>query len=129
MFDCVSPTRMARNGTLYVHPKTKKSLPLTKGELEGVQSKENVNKRSDYTINIFNSQFKEDFSPIDPNYPSPQTGGITRAYLHHLFKADELLAYKLATLHNLSFLLRLMADTRKAIAKDQFLDLKAAWVS
>lgn len=119
IFDCVSPTRMARNGTLYVHPDTKKQLG---------KNNEKSTRRNAYTINIMNSQYKEDFSPIDPNYPTPQLEGITRAYLHHLFKADELLAYKLATMHNLSFLLKLMADMRMAIKEDRFLELKKEWV-
>lgn len=106
MFDCVSPTRTARNGTLFVHPSIDQN----------------------YKINITNSVYKDDQNPIDPELENSPVGHYSRAYLHHLFKCEELLAYRIATLHNLYFLLKLMKDIRSAIAHDEFLKLKKKWI-
>jgi len=105
MFDCVAPTRIARNGTLYVTPEIDKKL----------------------TINIFNAQHRTDQSPIDQACSCFTCTHHTRAYLHHLFKAKELLAYRLATLHNIHFLMTLMKQMREAIREDKFLELKKQW--
>ncbi len=107
MFDCVSPTRMARNGTLFVHPKTLK--------------------KNNYRISITNAEFREDPTPIDPLCECFTCKNHSRAYLHHLFKSEELLAYRLATLHNLHFFLNLMKEIRAAIREDRFLELKQEW--
>lgn len=109
MFDCVSPTRMARNGTLFIHPKTLK--------------------KNNYRISITNAEFREDASPIDPLCECFTCKNHSRAYLHHLFKSEELLAYRLATLHNLHFFLHLMKEIREAIREDRFLELKREWMS
>lgn len=106
MFDCVSPTRMARNGSLYVYPKTSKKL----------------------RINIMNSKFKTDKKPIEKNCTCYTCTNFSAAYLHHLFKAEELLAYKLGTIHNLHFLSELMKEMRTAIEKGKFLNLKKKWM-
>jgi len=113
MFDCVSPTRIARNGTLFVHPQ---SLPLVGGGQEGV-----------FKININNAQYKNDPAPIDTNCSCSTCKNYSKAYLHHLFKAQELSAYRLATIHNLHFLLNLMSEIRQAIKEDKFLELKKSW--
>jgi len=105
MFDCVAPTRIARNGTLYVSPETDKKL----------------------TLNIFNAQHRTDQNPIDKACACFTCTHHTRAYLHHLFKAKELLAYRLATLHNIHFLMTLMKQIRGAIREDRFLELKKQW--
>ena len=76
MFDCVMPTRNARNGQLFTF---------------------------NGKINIRNSKFKKDFSPIDCNGFSPMSESYTKAYLHHLFKTEEILGYRIATQHNLRF--------------------------
>lgn len=110
MFDCVAPTRMARNGTLYISPTTKKELGADK-----------------YRIAITNAQFRDDQKPIDATCSCYTCTHHTRAYLHHLFDTNELLGYRLATIHNLHFFLDLMDQIRKAIRKDQFLDLKKEW--
>ena len=110
MFDCVAPTRIARNATLYVHPETAKQMGQNK-----------------LTINLQNAKFKTDETPIDSIYLCPALKGYSRAYLHHLFKTNELLAYRLATLHNLYFLLRMMEDIRDAIKENTFLDIKKKW--
>ena len=106
MFDCVTPTRVARNGRLYVH----KCIDPA------------------YHINIVNARFEKDSSPIDPGCSCFTCQHHTRAYLHHLFKAQELLAYRLATIHNVYFFLKLMTDMRAAIKEDKFIELKQTWL-
>ena len=106
MFDCVAPTRIARNGTLYVHKKIDPNLK----------------------ISITNAQFRNDSQPIDPECLCFTCLNHSRAYVHHLFRANEMLAYRLATLHNLHFFLNLMRDMRQAINVDNFLDFKKEWL-
>jgi queuine tRNA-ribosyltransferase len=106
MFDCVSPTRIARNGMLYTGPDETEKC----------------------SYNIMNAQFRDDRSPISSRYLHPKLAKYTRSYLHHLFKTRELLAYRIATMHNLYFLLSLMTDTRKAIQEDRFEALFNEWI-
>lgn len=94
LFDCVLPTRLARNAGLFTQ--------------QG-------------RINIRNARFERDTAPIDEGCPCFTCQNFSRAYLRHLFKAGELLAYRLASIHNLHFLLALMCDIRMAIANDRFL--------
>lgn len=101
MFDCVMPTRNARNGSLFT---------------------------SQGKLNIKNRRFADDFGPLDPACNCPVCTTYTRAYLSHLYRAGEILALRLNTLHNLSFMLRLAADCRLAIAAGQFLDFKRAFL-
>ena len=92
MFDCVMPTRNGRNAMLFTY--------------EG-------------TMNMKNKKWEDDFSPIDPN--GCEIDRIhTKAYLHHLFKAQELLAMQIASIHNLSFYLRLVGDARRHIIAGDF---------
>lgn len=105
MFDCVSPTRIARNGTLFVKDSQK-----------------------NYRINITNAAYKKDAGPIDKSCDCKTCAKYSRQYLHHLFHAQELLAYRLATIHNLRFFMRLMQEMREAIQNDQFLELKQNWL-
>lgn len=114
MFDCVAPTRIARNGTLYISPETAKTIDSPSAKK--------------LRMSITNAQFRDDKRPIDPYCTCPTCANYSRAYLHHLFDADELLGYTLATIHNLHFLLQLMSDIRTAIKEDRFLELKASWV-
>ena len=93
MFDCVMPTRNARNGQLFTF---------------------------DGKINIRNAKFKTDFSPIDENDISPISKIYTKAYLHHLFKTEEILGYRIATQHNLYFYILLMKTMREEIQKETF---------
>lgn len=88
LFDCVWPTRLARRGTLFVK--------------EG-------------RINIENSRYIKDFHPIEKNCRCYTCQNFTRAYLSHLFRAKELLAYRLATIHNLHFTLNFMRKIREDI--------------
>ncbi len=114
MFDCVAPTRIARNGTLYISPKTAASVKSATAKK--------------LRISITNAEFRDDPSPIDPLCTCPTCANYSRAYLHHLFDAQELLGYTLATIHNLHFLLQLMRDIRTAIKEDRFLALKSEWL-
>lgn len=84
MFDCVAPTRLARNGALYV------------------QTSIDPNER----IDINKSAYQLDQNPIDPDCDCPTCKSYTRAYLHHLYKTKELLFYRLASMHNLRFMIR-----------------------
>ena len=97
MADCVLPTRIARHGTLMT---------------------------SQGRLNIKKAMFKEDFTPVDPNCDCYCCQNYTKAYLNHLFKTEEGFGTRLASIHNIRFLLKLMEDTRKAIREDRFLDFK-----
>ncbi len=101
MFDCVLPTRNARTGALFAP--------------EG-------------RINIRGARYKEDFRPVEEGCPCYACVHFTRAYLHHLMRADELLAYTLASIHNLSFLTRLVDDARLAILEGRFADYRTAFL-
>lgn len=100
-FDCVQPTRLARAGTLYVK---NKQMDITK------------------------SKFAKDFEPIAKECTCYTCRHFTRAYVHHLFRVKELLAYRLATIHNLHVMERLMADIREAIALNRFVELQRQWL-
>jgi queuine tRNA-ribosyltransferase len=104
MFDCVIPTREGRHGRLFAL--TPNPSPKGRGELKGKFYK---------TINITNAKFKKDFSPINKDSKLPELQEHTRAYLHHLFKINEPLGQRLASLNNLEFYLDLMREIRKEI--------------
>jgi len=93
MFDCVLPTRMGRNGTVFT--------------MQG-------------RMNIRNAVYAEDYRPIEEGCPCPACSGYTRAYVRHLFKCGEMLAAILATTHNLAFYKRLMQGIRQAVLEDVF---------
>ncbi len=93
MFDCVMPTRNGRNAMLFTS--------------EGI-------------MNMRNKKWETDFSPIDPNGTADVDTFYTKAYLHHLFKAQELLAMEIASIHNLSFYLWLVKEARKHILDGTF---------
>ena len=95
MFDCVVPTRNARNGTLFT----------SRGRLR-----------------IKNARFAADFTPPDPDCRCRTCRNYTRAYLRHLFQAGEILGLHLATYHNVYFFLQLMRDMRQAIVAGGFAD-------
>jgi len=97
MFDCVLPTRIARHG-----------MAMT----------------SVGRINIKNAKHEKDFSPLDPNCDCYTCRNYSRAYLRHLFKADEILSSMLMTNHNLHFLVKTMENIRKSIEEDRFLEYK-----
>lgn len=106
MFDCVAPTRLARNGALY------------HGELDGEKPQEWIwNSQYDKgRLQIGNAQYAEDMSPIQEGcdcYTCQQ--GYTRAYLHHLYKSAELSYYRLASIHNVRTMVRLTEQLRERI--------------
>lgn len=101
MFDCVLPTRIARNGTAMVR----------KGFLT-----------------IRNAPFAEDFTPIDGECDCYACRNYTRAYIRHLIKADEILGGRLLSIHNIRFLERLSAEIREAIMQDRYLDFKESFI-
>jgi len=98
LFDCVLPTRNARNGQAFT---------------------------PDGPLNISNARFTRDGTPLDSACPCEACQGFSRAYLRHLFAARELLAYRLLTLHNLTFYLGLMREMREAIARGGFSSLRS----
>ncbi len=93
MFDCVLPTRIARNGALF-----------------------SANGR----VNIYSAPHRERDEPVEPGCDCYTCQNFSAAYVHHLFKARELLGYRLATLHNLRFILRMMEEMREAILAGTF---------
>ncbi len=97
MFDCVLPTRIARHG-----------MAMT----------------SQGRVNIKNAKYAKDFSPLDPNCDCYTCRNYSKAYLRHLFKADEILSSILMTNHNLHFLIDTMRHIRKSIEEDRFLEYK-----
>ncbi|MFA6227994.1 MAG: tRNA guanosine(34) transglycosylase Tgt [Patescibacteria group bacterium] len=125
MFDCVIPTREARHGRLYVWPDmslregcnhpTKQSLKKYQRGLQDCFASLRFARNDEWyqTINITNSKYKHDFSPINGS----NLKKYSKAYLHHLFKTGEPLAMRLATLNNLDFYLRLMEGIRRQIKK------------
>ncbi len=109
-FDCVSPTRIARRGSLFISPESGGSL---------------ANK---FRINIKSAKFKEDEQPLDPNCGCPTCRTYSRAYLRHLYVSGELSYFRLATLHNLYFMLRFMEKIRESIRSGTFTQLKNKWL-
>lgn len=96
MFDCVLPTRNARHGLIYTR--------------EGIR-------------NMKNKKYEDDFSPLDPDSECLIDQYYSKAYLRHLFKANEYLAFTIASIHNLHFFLWLVGEARKHILADTF----ASW--
>ena len=109
MFDCVAPTRLARNGALYV------------GRLENLTNADPnqwkfSSSHSHGRLQIGNAQYIKDSSVIQEGCDCwTCTQGFTRAYLHHLYKTQELLYYRLASMHNVRFMIRLTEQLRDAV--------------
>ncbi len=102
MFDCVIPTRNARNGTVFtMHGK----------------------------VVIRNAQYKKDLRPIDETCSCYACSNFSRAYIRHLFNVNEVLGLRLATIHNIHFYLKLMSQIREAILKDKFIQWKKDFLS
>lgn len=115
MFDCVLPTRNARHGYLYIkNPKIPLNSPFAKGGDRGIY------KNFYKIIHITNEKHKHDFRPLDLHCDCLTCKNYTRAYLHHLFKSNEPLSWRLATIHNLNFYLDLMRRLREEIVKGRF---------
>ena len=101
LFDCVLPTRLARHGSIYT--------------LDGLQS-------------IRNIKYSRDFSPIDAESLWDKEQKYTKAYLSHLFRADEMLGATLASIHNIAFMGRLMKNIRQSIEDGNFLEYKEKFI-
>ena len=97
MFDCVLPTRIARNGTVFT---------------------------SEGKLVIRNARYKEDFSPLDHHCTCYTCRNYSRAYLRHLFNVGEILGARLTSYHNLYFLVQLMKELREAIATESLLEFR-----
>ena len=97
MFDCVLPTRIARNGTAMT---------------------------SQGKVVVRNASYAEDFTSLDPECDCYTCKNYTKAYLRHLIKCNEILGARLLTIHNLRFLLKMMENVREAIKEDRLLDYK-----
>ncbi len=104
-FDCVAPTRLARTGAAYVYPS--ENFLDADGNKKG-------------RINLLNSEFKEDFGPLDPSCSCDTCKNYSRAYLAHLFRAKEMLGATLVSVHNLYFLVNLVKKLRQAIIEGKF---------
>ena len=101
MFDCVMPTRNGRNGMAFTS--------------QGV-------------INIKNKKWASDFSPLDPGLPNEMSQYYTKAYMRHLFMADEILGLQLASIQNLSFYLWLVGQAREHIIAGDYTSWKKTMV-
>jgi queuine tRNA-ribosyltransferase len=100
-FDCVAPTRQARNGALYT--------------LDG-------------RINVTNAKYKTDFSPIDTECDCYTCKSYTKAYINHLFKSDEILGATLASIHNERFVVRTVDQIRESIKNRTYFELKNSFL-
>jgi queuine tRNA-ribosyltransferase len=101
MFDCVHPTRIARNGTV-----------LTFGG----------------RLNLNNAKYSEDAEPIEVGCDCYACQKFSKAYIRHLLSVDEVFGIRLTTLHNLRFMMRLMEGIREAIKNDGYLDFKKSFL-
>ncbi len=97
LFDCVAPTRIARNGTLYTR---------------------------DGKINMMNAQYVKDFTPVEDGCECYTCTNYTRAYVSHLYRSKEMLAGTLGSIHNVYFINKLVMDMRNAILNDTFFKFK-----
>jgi queuine tRNA-ribosyltransferase len=102
MFDCVLPTRLARNGTAFT---------------------------SMGTLNLKNAEFAKDKRPIEDNCSCPACREFTRGYVRHMIKAEEILGLRLITLHNLHFYLELMRQARVKIDRGSFDEFRRAFAA
>lgn len=116
LFDCVAPTRRARNGSLYVSPTSK------------VYSSKSEYRKRNFTINIRAKKFANDPKPFDPSCSCSTCQNFSRAYLNHLYRSNEILYHQLATIHNLAFIINLMKQIRLAIRLDKLEEFKKEWL-
>jgi len=102
LFDCVVPTRHGRHGHAFT---------------------------CDGVLNLRNARFRGDEQPLESEPPDGPCAGFSRAYLHHLFKAGEVLGQRLLSQHNLGFYMRLLRELRAAIREDRFEPWSRAWLA
>jgi queuine tRNA-ribosyltransferase len=105
MFDCVSPTRLGRHGTALVRDAERR-----------------------WKLNVANAALRDDPTPLDAWCDCYTCRHFSRAYIHHLFRAQELLGIRLVSLHNVAFLLKLMRTIRQSIIEGRFAHLRAEWL-
>jgi len=103
-FDCVSPTRIARHGWALA-----KGVPGNR-------------------LNMRNAQFREDRAPLDEHSPLAASNAFSRGYIHHLFKAEEMLGLQILAQHNVSVMNQLMREVRAAIASGTLDTLEKEWI-
>lgn len=109
LFDCVSPTRIARSGYPHIQP------PFG-------------TRKNKYRYKLTSTLYKTDDRPLDPNCNCTICKNYSRGYIHHLLKTEELLGYTLLSYHNVHFMLELMKEIRNAIEKGGFQELKKQWM-
>ena len=102
MFDCVIPTRNARNGTVFT----------SRGKLV-----------------IRNSKYKQDFKPLDETCDCYACSNFSRAYIRHLFNVNEVLGLRLATVHNIHFYMKIVKEARKSIVDKNYLEWKKSFLN
>jgi queuine tRNA-ribosyltransferase len=105
MFDCVSPTRLGRHGAALVRDPARR-----------------------WKLNVANAALREDQGPLEPTCGCYTCRHFSRAYIHHLFRAQELLGIRLVSLHNVAFLLDLMRQIRASIRDGRFGELRQEWL-
>lgn len=109
--DCTLPTRMARGG-LFLHRTGNSRIDL----------------KNKFKSQIMQAKFKIDQSPLDPHCNCPTCRKYDKAYIHHLFKTQELLGYRLMTLHNLAFMINITKQIRQNLKNNSFKKLKYNWL-
>jgi queuine tRNA-ribosyltransferase len=127
MFDCVAPTRRARNGSLYISPKNEPRKRVSFSSRNGGNQIYGTPSNK-FTFLIQQSKFKDDPQPIDPGCGCYTCQNFSRAYLRHLCMASEILYHRLATIHNVHFMVNLTHKIRKAIINGKFKELKKKWL-
>jgi queuine tRNA-ribosyltransferase len=105
MFDCVSPTRLGRHGAAIIGDRERR-----------------------WRLNVQAAALREDDGPLDPSCDCYTCRNFSRAYIHHLYRAKELLGIRLVSLHNVAFLLNLMTQVRAALAAGRFAALYEQWL-
>jgi queuine tRNA-ribosyltransferase len=105
MFDCVSPTRLGRHGSALVRDRER-----------------------NWRLNVTNAALREDDGPLQEGCPCATCRTFSRAYIHYLFRAKELLGIRLVSLHNVAFLLGLMDEMRRSIEAGRFAECYQAWL-
>jgi queuine tRNA-ribosyltransferase len=109
LFDCVSPTRIARSGYAHINPP------------DGT-------KKNKYRFKIASIKNKKDTKPLDPNCECKVCKNYSRAYIYHLLKTDEILGLNLVSYHNVYYMIKLMKKIRKSITEQNFQKLKKEWL-
>jgi queuine tRNA-ribosyltransferase len=105
MFDCVSPTRLGRHGAALVRDAARK-----------------------WRLNVLNASLRDDQGPLDAQCACYTCRTFSRAYIHHLFRAQELLGIRLVSLHNIAFLIDLMRQIRASLRAGRFADVRREWL-